>query len=128
MKPITREWVDKAEGDYIAAQREVRAHKNPVYDAACFHAQQCAEKYLKARLTEAGIAFGKTHNLLSLLGLLLPNEPGWTSMRPRLIALSVYAVDYRYPGFTAAKPDANDAFRHCREVRRLVRSSLGLPV
>lgn len=57
MKPITREWVDKAEGDYIAAQREVRARKNPVYDAACFHAQQCAEKYLKARLTEAGIRF-----------------------------------------------------------------------
>lgn len=126
MRPITQEWIDKAEGDYIAAQRENRARKNPVYDAACFHAQQCAEKYLKARLTEAGIAFGKTHNLLLLLGLLLAVEPGWMSMRPRLIALSVYAVDYRYPGFTTAKADARDAISHCREIRRLARRSLGL--
>ena len=57
MKPLTKEWVDKAEGDFITARRELRARKAPNYDAACFHAQQCAEKYLKARLQEEGIAF-----------------------------------------------------------------------
>ncbi len=57
MKPITLEWVEKAEGDYASAHRELRARKNPNYNAACFHEQQCAEKYLKARLQEAEIPF-----------------------------------------------------------------------
>src|SRR5205807_1800981 len=60
MNPITREWVDKAEGDFASAQRELRARKSPNFDAACFHCHQCIEKYLKARLHEliasAGIA------------------------------------------------------------------------
>ncbi len=55
MKAITQEWVDKAEGDWATLLRESRARKNPNYDAACFHAQQSAEKYLKARLQEARI-------------------------------------------------------------------------
>jgi HEPN domain-containing protein len=50
MKPITSEWVIKAEGDFATAERELRATDNLNYDAVCFHAQQCAEKYLKARL------------------------------------------------------------------------------
>ena len=48
MKPITGEWVDKAEGDFVTAQRELNALDHPNYDAVCFHSQQCAEKYLKA--------------------------------------------------------------------------------
>lgn len=128
MKPITLEWVDKAEGDYIAAQREAGARKQPVYDAACFHAQQCAEKYLKARLVEAGLAFGKTHNLIALLSLVLPVEPTWRSLQPALNALNVYAVDYRYPGNSATKTEAQSALKNCRVVRRMIRQAFGLPV
>src|SRR5713226_9024734 len=75
MKPITLEWVAKAEGDWDAAQREYRARKRPNYDAACFHAQQCAEKYLKARLCEAAAPFPPTQNLVALLVLVLAHEP-----------------------------------------------------
>lgn len=63
MQPLTIEWITKAEGDLATAWRELRARKSPNYDSACFHAQQCAEKYLKASLQEAGSPFGKTHNL-----------------------------------------------------------------
>lgn len=52
MNPATAEWVSKAEGDFLTAGRELRARKSPNYDAVCFHAQQCAEKYLKAVLQE----------------------------------------------------------------------------
>lgn len=48
MQPLTTEWVQKAEGDLTTARRELRARSAPNYDACCFHAQQCAEKYLKA--------------------------------------------------------------------------------
>ncbi len=95
MEPLTPEWVDKAEGDYSTLQRELRARKSPNYDAACFHAQQCAEKYLKARLQEESIAFAKTHNLLTLLDLLLPAEPLWGSFRVCLAEPTNYAVRYR---------------------------------
>jgi len=98
MKPLTLEWIDKAEGDWDSAQRERRARKRPNFDAACFHAQQCAEKYLKARLQEAGITFSKTHDLTLLMTLALAVEPGWIALHPHLTALSTFAVDYRYPG------------------------------
>jgi len=67
MNPLTEEWIAKAEGDFVTAQRELRAEESPNYDAACFHAQQCVEKYLKARLVEAALAFPKSHDLDLLL-------------------------------------------------------------
>lgn len=128
MKQLTLEWIDKAEGDWFAAQQLYRARKHPNYDAACFHAQQCAEKYLKARLEEAGIAFSKTHNLAHLLTLTLQVEPQWITLQPQMNALSIFAVDFRYPGKSAAKLDARQAIKDCREVRRVIRTALGLPV
>ncbi|NQT94624.1 MAG: HEPN domain-containing protein [Lentisphaerae bacterium] len=75
MKPLSVEWVSKAEGDFAIVEREMRARKNPSYDGVCFHAQQCAEKYLKARLSEAGIHFEKVHDLPALLEQALAAEP-----------------------------------------------------
>jgi HEPN domain-containing protein len=126
MKPLTREWVEKAEGDFVTATREYRARKSPNYDAACFHAQQCVEKYLKACLQEADIPFGRTHNLTALLDLLLPVEPSWEPFRPHLRGLSVFAVNVRYPGESADKAEAREALALCREVRQCLRLSLGL--
>ncbi|MEO5886542.1 MAG: HEPN domain-containing protein [Anaerolineales bacterium] len=79
MKQLMREWVEKAEQDWGSLHREIRARKNPNYDAACFFAQQCVEKYIKARLVEADIYFKKLHDLAYLLGLVTPVEPLWSS-------------------------------------------------
>ena len=46
MKKTTREWVRKAEADYVIA-RQCSRGKIPLHDGVCFHCQQCAEKYLK---------------------------------------------------------------------------------
>jgi HEPN domain-containing protein len=126
MNLLILEWIDKAEGDFTTALRELRARKSPNYDAACFHAQQCAEKYLKARLQEAVIAFSRTHNLTVLLDLLLPVEPGWDKLRAKLLALTAFSVAYRYPGASADKDTAREALNFCPEVREQVRLSLGL--
>ena len=128
MKHLTTEWVRKAEGDWEAAQKMYRARKFPVYDAACYHCQQCAEKYLKAKLVEAGIAVAKTHDLLSLLKLILPIEPNWLSIQPQLDALNKFAVVYRYPGNDATKSDAQQAIANCHDVRRMIRQAFGLPI
>ena len=63
MKGEALEWVAKADGDFFDAQRGMRARKNQNYDGVCFHCQQCIEKYLKGRLTAAGVIFPKTHDL-----------------------------------------------------------------
>jgi len=126
MSPLTAEWVAKAEGDLASALRDWRARKAPNYDAACFHAQQCAEKYLKALLQENGIAFGKTHDLVALYRLLLPADPSWATMHDDLDKLTAYAVDFRYPGAYATKENARDAVAICRAVRTRARASLGL--
>lgn len=47
MRDITKEWIDKAEQDFLVAEREHK-EKPPAYDAVCFHCQQCMEKYFKA--------------------------------------------------------------------------------
>lgn len=128
MKPSTLEWIAKAEGDFTTSQMSYRARKQPNYDAACFHAQQCAEKYLKARLEEAGQPIPKTHNLYGLLTLILPLEPNWNAMTTDLNILNAFAVAYRYPGIDATKLDAKDALQRCKRVRRTIRLSFGLPV
>ena len=126
MNPLTREWVSKAEGDLSTAERELRARKKPNYDAACFHAQQCAEKYLKAILQEKGITFGKTHNLVALLDQALAAVSSLELLRPDLQRLNLYAVQFRYPGECADKGTAREAVAVSSIVRETLRTALGL--
>jgi HEPN domain-containing protein len=124
MKPETAEWVEKAEGDFRTAARETNSAEYPNYDAACFHAQQCAEKYLKARLVEAGKDFPKTHDLSAILNLVLAFEPSWESLREDLEHLTDLGVEVRYPGTTADLEDAEEAMRTAQHVRGIVRTAL----
>lgn len=127
MKAMTREWVDKAEADYAAALLLRKSRKKHSRDIVCFHLQQCVEKYLKARLEEAGIAIPKTHDLEKLLDLLVPIEPLWVTLRPALAAITDYAVEVRYPGRAVSPAEAKALLRDAKHIRQLVRRSLGLP-
>lgn len=126
MKPMTAEWVAKAEADFATMERECQVEDNPNHDGICFHAQQCAEKYLKARLCEAGITFGKIHDLVALLEQTLDMEPDWETFREDLAYLSDFAVTFRYPGESADAESAHEAQRRCRRFRNAARKSLGL--
>ena len=85
-----------------------------------------AEKYLKARLEEAGIVSPKTHDLRRLLNLALPVEPLWAALLHAVASLSVYVVEFRYPGNEATPQDAQDAKQYARAVRKEARLALGL--
>lgn len=128
MKPMTDEWVTKAEGDFATMLRESQVLENPNYDGICFHAQQCAEKYLKARLCEEGISFGKIHDLVALLEQVLCVEPGWEAFREDLAYLSDFAIAFRYPGESAETESALEAQRRCRKFRTAARKTLSLEV
>lgn len=125
MHPDVTEWLSKAEGDWKAANR-LGEDEDALYDAVAFHAQQCAEKYLKAKLVQTNVGFPKTHSLGALLNLVLPVEPTWETLRNELDLLTAQAVEVRYPGYSADRSDAQRALETARRVRALVRSSLGI--
>jgi HEPN domain-containing protein len=126
MNPLTNEWVEKAEGDFQTAQREFRVRKAPNYDAVCFHAQQCAEKYLKAFLQYHNAYYPKTHDLTYLVSLCSAIDAGFRFLVGQLAPLDSFAVNVRYPGDTATKDDAKTAVSTMKFVRLFIRQRLGL--
>jgi HEPN domain-containing protein len=125
MKKTTREWVKKAEEDFVLA-KYARRSKVPVHDGVCFHCQQCAEKYLKGLLEELSLLPPKTHDLDLLLTTLAGHHPTLRALRRGLLYLSNYAVETRYPGSSATKRQAIAAVRWVVRIRAASRSLLGI--
>jgi HEPN domain-containing protein len=89
------DWLQHARSDLAIAQS--RKTTRVLYAHLCFHAQQAAEKALKAVLVSERVSFSRSHDMAYLLGLL----PQSRSIPPALIELPLlnkYAVQYRYPG------------------------------
>lgn len=124
MKPETAEWIRIAEGDFLTANREAAANV-PNFEAACFHAQQCIEKYLKALLVENDIPFPKAHQL-GFLADRFPRASGdLEAIRSELARLSPYAIDVRYPRGGVDDNEARQAVGDCASARALLRRLLG---
>jgi HEPN domain-containing protein len=128
MKAATRDWIEKAEADHLAAVDLARRRKLPLHDMVCFHCQQSAEKYLKERLEEGAVHFPKTHDLETVLTLTLALEPLWAALSPATRRLKPFGVLIRYPGNDASKAQARHALADAKAIRREVRLSLGLKV
>ena len=126
MRALTREWVEKAEEDFSVAAGLSRRRKNRAPNVQSFHCQQCVEKYLKARLVEAGAVPPKTHDLPQLLQLVFVHEPMWAALMPAAKFLAQFAVAFRYPGTDATAAQAQRALTMCRDFRREARAALGL--
>jgi HEPN domain-containing protein len=76
--------------------RILAAHPEAALASTCFHAQQCAEKALKAVLTLRHAHFPRTHNLEELAQLV--GDLGLTLPLParELRRLSPFAIEFRY--------------------------------
>ena len=123
MKELTKEWIDKGEDDFIVVNREYKA-KIPIYDAICFHAQQCIEKYMKALLQENNIEFEKVHDLDILLEKCKGFIPSLAKDKKKLIELSSFAVEIRYPGIRATKEEAVNCISIMRKIRKAIKEHL----
>jgi HEPN domain-containing protein len=118
-------WVKHAEEDYAAVQSSLR-RKQPLTSIACFHAQQCAEKYLKAMLVVGKHEFPKTHDLL-LLNDLCGKAGIFLGIDLKdFHTLSDYAVRVRYPGEDPTPDEAREAFAIAKSARRFARKFLGV--
>lgn len=122
---LARQWIERAEHDFLNAAHTLKILGKCPYDTVCFHAQQGAEKYLKALLVLLEIDFPKTHNLTALIA----HMPPTLRMRAYSIAaaeLNPYAVEARYPGDWGpqTRADALKALKLARRLRKAVRSRL----
>ena len=115
----------KAEEDFLLAQSALR-RKKPIIAGACFHAQQCAEKYMKALLVSKTAAFPMTYDLL-LLNDLCSNAGIFIEVDPKLLnTLSDYAVRTRYPGEGPTLADSREAIEIAKLIRSFSRNFSGI--
>lgn len=126
MKPETKEWVAKADADLVTAKREAAAVESPNYDAVCFHAQQCAEKYLKGVLAENELRIPRIHDLEVLLNQLVPSYPTLSNVMHLARILSAMAIEVRYPGMSADEDDAAESVKAAVAIRDEARLILGV--
>jgi HEPN domain-containing protein len=116
-------WAMRAEEDYLLCRSALR-RKVPLLYGATFHAQQCAEKYLKALLVVYGRAFPRTHDLAALHDLCLQADLYIPIEAEQLERLNAYAVQVRYPGDDPSLEEAQEAVEIAQAVRRWARSVL----
>ncbi len=120
-------WARYAEDDYEVA-RGLARHKRPKFFVICFHAQQSAEKYLKALLVVKQNSFPKTHDLEILNDLCSQTGIDLNLNDDELDELTSYAVQIRYPA-PDPTPDADQmkrALEIAKKVRHICRKCLGL--
>lgn len=122
---VAREWVSKAENDLKNAANTLKMGDDCPTDTVCFHAQQCAEKYLKAFLVWKGIPFPKTHNLPSLIALLPKDLQNLLTVEEQEM-LTEYATVTRYPGGyeDITLSEARSTVRVARRIRKDIRTLL----
>ena len=121
---FVRQWVEKAESDYKAFQNLLKMDEDCPFDAVCFHAQQCVEKYIKARLVYLSIDFPKSHDIAEIIELFPPgfNFPLNLAQQEKI---TNYAWMGRYPGNWEPmnRQDAEEAAGLALKVRMAIRSS-----
>jgi HEPN domain-containing protein len=93
------------------------------YRLIAYHAQQCAEKYLKAYLVFKQLDFPYTHNIRSLMQLCVGD---WIVEISDADELTPYAVTTRYPGIDdrVTRKDAIYGVELAKKVRKVLRRVL----
>ncbi len=121
---LVKGWLEKARRDLQAAQNEFKADET-LTDIICFHAQQSAEKYLKAYLVYREIEFPKTHVLEDLVLLAAQKESLFLKLKDDVNQLTPYAVEMRYPEFELPSlEDTKEAVEIAERVKNTVLKQL----
>ena len=120
---VARGWILKAESDLENLMIVIESGR--ALDTACFHAQQAAEKYLKAFLSFHDIVFPRIHSIEELLVLCAKLDERFADLIEETAFLTNYAVELRYDvEFWPEKEEAEAAFEAANKIRQVVLSIL----
>jgi HEPN domain-containing protein len=119
------DWLNRAKGDLALASAPLP--DGAFYEDLCFHAQQAAEKALKAVYQKQGWKFRYTHDLEELItglknyGLTIPQEV------TESVSLTSFASELRYPGFgeQVTETEYEEALGQARTVVNWAEETLG---
>ena len=108
----------------MASETLARSAGGP-FRLIAYHAQQCAEKYLKAYLVYIDVDFPYTHNIRRLLKL-CGQYATWAQDLKDAEELTPYAITARYPGEDeeVTQAEATQAVDIARQVQNGVRIEL----
>lgn len=120
-----RQWLAYADEDLGVARHGFSMPATPPCRVIAFHAQQCAEKYVKAYLVFHGVDFPFTHSLRRLVDL-CASAAHWTEQLRDAEELSPYAITARYPGedLVVSEAEARRAVAIAERVREIIRDAL----
>ena len=114
-----RAWLARAELDLRAADLELGAPEAGLWGDVAFHAQQAAEKALKAFLALHDNPFRKTHSIEELGRACAAIDPGLAELVDAAAPLTEFAWKFRYPG-EVGDPTREEAGRAVVVARKLV--------
>lgn len=121
---IVKQWVEHAEEDLRLAKFALKITSSCPHKLIAFHAQQCAEKYLKAFLALKKVDFPYSHNISLLVELCSPHAD-WVKDLQGIESLTPYAITARYPGkYKVTKKEAVQAVELASVVRKTIRKTL----
>ncbi len=111
-------WLRKADHDLLNIENNLAAKDIP-WDTVCFHAQQAAEKVLKAFLAYHGRALLKTHDLIALLAQCVNVDRTLSDFEADCRKLTSYGIAARYPDdlFEPGETDARELVSAARRLR-----------
>ena len=119
------QWISLADEDLNLASHALGLGTKSPYRLIAYHAQQCAEKYLKAYLVYHNVDFPYTHSIRVLLKI-CSNLATWAPTLKDADELSPYAITARYPGEEqeVIEAEAKRAIDLARKVRQQVGTAL----
>ena len=122
---FVQQWLEKARKDLATGEILLRAEFED-YENAGFHAQQAAEKFIKAFLVRHQIQFPKSHDIAVLRQLVARVDPRLAEKLAAADALTPYGVGFRYPGDlpSVSHDEGETALRLAEETRALIMESL----
>lgn len=91
---FVQQWLGKAEQD-LAAARVLFGSGLEHYENVGFHAQQAAEKYIKAFLVRHQVEFTKIHDLARLRALVAQVDAELATALAPADVLTPYGVEFR---------------------------------
>ena len=110
-------WFRHTDSDLAVAESAAR---DVLPEHKCFHAQQAAEKALKAVCVARGVVFPFTHDIYELIDLLRDSGADIPVSLEEADELSTYAVNVRYPGALSPKVSERDRKQAARLARAVV--------
>ena len=114
-------WLSIALGDLQVADALIVGGTGAALRAAAEHAQQAAEKSLKALIALGGREPPRTHDLVALVAR-LPAGADARTLDVDYDALSHAALDARYPGLDTPAPEVDEVLRLLSHAHEIVAS------